>query len=273
MSQNRKLLRRRKEHREVFEMIKKADLSIQVLDARFPHICRSKKLEDFAKSKGKQVLCCINKADLVPKNINEKWKTILSRDLPTVFISTSERQGTSKLRQQIQRLTQSDEILICVFGFPNVGKSSLINVLKGKKSAPKSPKAGFTRHLRTVRISPKMALIDTPGIAPHDGRSVEEEVFIGTISPEDITNPDLVCNYIFEKFKNHELERNLEAYLGISIHEKNLDDVLEFYAKRRGLIRKGGVYLVDEAARIIIRDFMSGKIEYYEDPEKLSKFG
>lgn len=271
MSQNKKLLRRRKEHREIFEMIKKADLTIEILDARFPQKCRSKTLEDFAKNKGKQVLCCINKADLVPKRINEKWKSIISRELPTVFISTNERQGTSKLRQQIQRLGKNEgDLVICVFGFPNVGKSSLINVLKGKKSAPKSPTAGFTRHLRTVRISPKLVLIDTPGIAPRDGRSVEEEVFIGTISPEDITNPDSVCDFIFQKFLEQGLEVELESYLGISLKEP-FDDILEFYAKKRGLIKKGGELLVDEAARIIIRDFMTGKVYYYEDPEKSLK--
>ena len=265
-------LRRRKEHREIFEMIKKADLTIQVLDARFPQRCRSKTLEDFAKSKNKQILCCINKADLVPRQVNETWKTIISRDLPTVYISTNERQGTSKLRQQIQRLTKNEDVLICVFGFPNVGKSSLINVLKGKKSAPKSSKAGFTRHLQIVRISPKLSLIDTPGIAPRDGRSVEEEVFLGTVSPEEVTHPDLICEYIFSNFKRQGLENNIEQYLDTQINIP-LDDILEHYAKKRGLIKKGGVFLVEEASRIIIRDFMIGKIEYYELPEKARKLG
>lgn len=267
MSQNKKLLRRRKEHREVFEMIKKADITVQVLDARFPQKCRSKTIEDFAKKKDKQILLCINKADLVPKHIVEKWKKILSRELPTVFISTTERQGTSKLRQQINRFSNSYDMIVCVLGYPNVGKSSLINVLKGRKSAPISPKAGFTRHLRNVRISPKLTLIDTAGISPRDNRTVEEEVFIGTISPEDITNPDMVCSYIFEKFKEQKLESEIEKYLKISISEP-IEDILIHFATYRGLLKKKAEPLVEEAARIIIRDFIMGKILYYEDPGK-----
>ena len=195
MAQNKKILRRRKEHREIYEMMNESDVTIQVLDARFPQKCRNATIESYAKSKDKQVICCINKADLITQEIAERWKKILSKDLPTVFISAMDRQGTTFLRQQIRRYSPRKEALVCVVGYPNVGKSSIINVLKGKKSAPTSPKAGFTRHLRTVRITESLQLIDTPGIAPMDILSVEEEVFLGTVSPEDISSGDIKPGY------------------------------------------------------------------------------
>ena len=237
MAQNKKLLRRRKEHREIFEMINQSDVTIQVLDARFPQKCRNATIEEYAKSKQKQVVCCINKTDLIPHEVAERWKKLLSKDLPTVFISAIDRQGTTFLRQQIRRYSPSKTALVCVVGYPNVGKSSIINVLKGKKSAPTSPTAGFTRNLRTVKITETLQLIDTPGIAPTDILSVEEEVFLGTVSVEDISNPDIVCSYIFDKFKEQVLEKEMEQYLGTSL-ENPTEELLTYFAKKRGLIKK-----------------------------------
>lgn len=265
MAQNKKLLRRRKEHREIFEMINESDVTIQVLDARFPQKCRNATIEEYAKSKDRQVICCINKADLIPHEIAEKWKKIISKDLPTVFISALDRQGTTFLRKQIRRFSEKKEALVCVVGYPNVGKSSIINVLRGKRAAPTSPIAGFTRHLRIVRITETLRLIDTPGIAPTDILSIEEEVFLGTISPEDISSPDIICTYIFDQFKKQHLEKEIENYLGTTI-EQQIDDVLLFIARKRGLLRKNAEPQLEEAARIIIRDFIHGKIKYYEDP-------
>ena len=256
MSQNKRLLRRRKEHREIYEMIAEADVTLQVLDARFPQKCRSKTLEQFAKSKNKQLICCINKADLIPHEVAEQWKKIISKEIPTVFLSALDRQGTTFIRQQIRRFSSHKETLVCVVGYPNVGKSSLINVLRGKKSAPTSPLAGYTRHLRQVKITSTLRLIDTPGISPSDNLSTEEEVFLGTISPEDITNPDMVCTFIIERFKEQNLEKELENYLGTSI-TGTTDEILEFLAKKRGLISKNAEPKPDEAARILIRDFMA----------------
>lgn len=271
MAQNKKLLRRRKEHREIFEMINESDVTIQVLDARFPQKCRNATIEEFAKSKSKQIVCCINKTDLIPHEIAEQWKKIISKELPTVFISALDRQGTSFLRKNIRRFSEKKEALVCVVGYPNVGKSSIINVLRGKRSAPTSPIAGFTRHLRTVRITETLRLIDTPGIAPTDILSIEEEVFLGTVSPEDISNPDIICSYIFDQFKKEHLEKEIENYLGTTV-QQTTDEVLHLYAKKRGLLRKNAEPQLDEAARIIIRDFMRGKIRYFENPLNQSDY-
>ena len=266
MAQNKRLLRRRKEHREIFEMINESDVTVQVLDARFPQKCRNTTIEEYAKSKNKQVVCCINKMDLVPHEVAERWKKIISKELPTVFISALDRQGTTFLRKEIRRYSESKEALVCVVGYPNVGKSSIINVLRGKRAAPTSPIAGYTRHLRTVRITETLRLIDTPGIAPTDILSIEEEVFLGTVSPEDISNPDIICSYIIDQFKMQHLEKEIENYLGKTIQDP-IDEILTFVARKRGLLRKNAEPQLEEAARIIIRDFMQGKIRYFEDPK------
>jgi ribosome biogenesis GTPase A len=268
-------LKRRKEHRLVYSMIKDSDLTIQILDARYPHRCRSPAIEEIVSTLNKPILNCISKIDLVPKEIANKWKKLLSKSLPTIFISSKERMGTKILRRTIFKYspfiaTPEHPLTICIVGYPNVGKSSLINVLAGRHSAPVSSKAGYTRTIRRVKITPKLYLIDTPGVAPVDSLELTEKVYLGSISPEDLVDPDLIVEYLFNQAKKFNQTESWEHYLKQSL-EKPTEDILSQFAKQRGLIAKGNEPLIPEAARVVIRDFSKGKIRYFEDPELLSK--
>src|SRR3989304_5838998 len=152
-------LRRRKEHRSVFEVILNSGLTSEILDARFPQRCRSRDLENYVMRKEKPLILCINKSDLIPSRAAEKWKEILSKDFPTVHLSVKDRNGTSVLRRMIFQHcrfdpTPDDPLTLSICGYPNTGKSSLINILSGRNAAPVSPLAGYTRALRKVKISP-----------------------------------------------------------------------------------------------------------------------
>jgi len=273
MSIHKKQLLRKKEHRLVFDMIKNADIVLQIVDARFPNRCRSQVIENFVNKQGIALIIAINKTDLVPSIITKAWKKILSRELPTVHVSTVERHGTKILREQILRYSNRYPTIVNIVGYPNVGKSSIINVLKGRKSAPTSIRAGYTRSLRKVVISPSITMIDTPGITPTEHLSIEERVFLGTISPEDITDPDVALSYIFNQIeKNSTNSYNhmnaLENYLGFQI-EGLIEEILEKFARKRGLVKKGNTPQIEEAARIMIRDFSRGKIQYFEIPNNI----
>lgn len=268
MALHKKELLRKKEHRLIFDMIKESSIILQVLDARFPHRCRSQVIENFAEKQNKPIILVINKTDLVPRYITEKWSKIISQDLPTVHISTVERQGTKILRQKILRFSKIRPALVCIVGYPNVGKSSIINVLKGRKSAPTSIRAGYTRSIRKVVISPSITMLDTPGITPTEYLTVQERVFLGTISPEDITDPDLISTFIFDQFRKQNQIKALENYIGAPL-ENSDEEILTNFALKRGLVKKGKVPQIEEAARIIIRDFSKGKIKYYEAPDKI----
>lgn len=263
-------LRRRKEHRLVFNMIKESDLTIELLDARYPQRCRSARIEEFCVSKSKPLLIVINKSDLIPDSVAKKWKQLIKKDFPTVHISTTDRNGTTILRRAIFRYggtdpSQENPMTVCIVGFPNVGKSSLINVLAGRKSAPVSSKANFTRSLRRVKITPKLYLIDTPGIAPTEILDDREKVYLSAVSPEDLDAPDIIVSYILKQAKLHNQAENFEKYFGTSL-EETTQTILEKFAHKRGILGKGAVPNIQEAARVFIRDFGKGKIPYYEDP-------
>lgn len=129
--------------KELRNIVKKADIVLEVVDARIPEITRSRRLESLAEREGKEILLVINKADLVPKEVVEKWKkTFEKQGYPTVYISAKKRLGTRILRVKIKELVERKHIVATVVGYPKVGKSSIINVLKGKHSASTSPIPG-----------------------------------------------------------------------------------------------------------------------------------
>ena len=109
-------------------VIEEADIVLEVLDARDPYLTRNKKLERLVMEKGKRLILVINKADLVPKEVLEKWKRIFSREFPTIFISARDRLGTRYLWRAIKMYAPKFPVKVAVVGYPNVGKLSLIHI-------------------------------------------------------------------------------------------------------------------------------------------------
>ena len=263
--------RRRKEHRDVFRMIAECDLAIEVLDARFPLLTRSKKMEDFARSKDKKLLFVINKCDLVPRRVAKGWRHHLTKEEPTVYISATQRLGTSRLRKRIGSMLGSvpGDRLVCIFGTPNTGKSSLINNLAGRHALGTSSLAGFTRHLKLVRISPKVMMVDTAGVSPVDDLPISIKVFLGSLPVEKIDDPLSAFNDVLERIRSNYINGFEEFYQVNLQKEVTSEEILEEIAVKRGRILKGGVPDVEETARIVIRELQSGRFQYWELPPHL----
>src|SRR3989338_5858346 len=147
----------------VKEVINKSDLLLEILDARFVEETRNIELEDRIREAGKEFIFVINKCDLVSQNYLNKEKQRLSKIAPCVFVSSIMRLGTKMLRDEINNHIRGDRIKVGVVGYPNVGKSSVINVLKGRHSAPTSSYSGYTKGLRDVNVTSKITMVDTPG--------------------------------------------------------------------------------------------------------------
>ncbi len=261
--------RRRREHRQVYRVIQDSDIVVEVLDARFPNLTRSESVESFIMKKRKPLLLCMNKCDLVPRPINKAWRNRLSEIAPTAYVSSRYRLGTKQLRRTLQRLSQGRDARVCAVGVPNTGKSSLINVLKGRHSASTSPRAGHTRHIQLLRISDKLVMYDTPGLSPIDTLPFNLQVFLGAIPVEKIDDPLNSLDFILKRIRQHFFKDFLERYqLSSEQLDSEIESLVAFVAKRRGRIKAEGKLDVDETARMIIREFLEGKFKYFERPPR-----
>ena len=173
----------------VMRVVNDSDIVLEILDSRFPEMSRNKKLEGIVKGKGKHLVLVLNKSDLVEKEKAENAKKELMKEFPCVFVSAKEKMGTRKLRGAIGRLSGKKSVRVGVVGYPNTGKSSVINALKGKTSAKAASKAGFTKGEQFVRVSEKVLLIDTPRVFSGE----KEEALLalmGVVNAEKIADPE-----------------------------------------------------------------------------------
>ncbi|MDN5358506.1 MAG: hypothetical protein PWP76_349 [Candidatus Diapherotrites archaeon] len=230
--------------KRVLKIIRDADVILEVLDARFPDLTRLPDYEALIRKIGKPLIIVLNKADLVPKEWAEDWKRILERKgFPVVFVSSKMRWGTRILRNTIKEVAPKFPVLVGVIGYANVGKSSLINILKGKTAAQVAPIPGWTKGEQIVRISRKIYLIDTPGIIPM--RDPTKLVLIGSYDPNRMEDPELAAEI---------LVRALHAM------DPGFPPTLEEYASQKNFLQKGGVPDTHRAAIDILTKWQKGKI-------------
>ncbi|MHA1941250.1 MAG: YlqF/YawG family GTPase [Candidatus Hodarchaeales archaeon] len=257
-------MRRKKEHRWVFELIRESDIVLEVVDGRFPHLTRVSSIENLTSRDKIPLIIVLNKCDLLPRKTCERNKEILIKEFPTVYISTQNRQGTKKLRTQISRLSSKKEIKISLVGIPNTGKSSLINILRGKHVTPTGQKPGVTRHKQTVRVSKRILAFDSPGVVPFDHPNLNLQAFLGAYSISNLDDPIDTFDYFLNRIRQYNPKGFIERYNLQSVEKPN-EVILEIIARKRGIILKGGKLNLIEAAKIIMREFVSGTIPYWEE--------
>jgi len=253
----------RKEWRILINIINKADIVLEVVDARDPLNTRDKRLEKLVRKMNKKLIIIMNKADLVPRDVLEQWKKILSKDYYTIYLSAKKRLGTSLIWKAIRKFSDKDVVTVAVVGLPNVGKSTIINILKGSHSVGTSPIPGYTKSYTILRVSKWLKVIDTPGVIPKGNR--EELVLKSVLRPEALEDPIPPAVALIERL----LKRNsIELIKRYNLDEETDDPyaLLEKLARRRGLLLKGGKLNIEEAARIVIRDWQSGLIKIYFMP-------
>ena len=242
----------------VNEVIRRSDIVLEVLDARFPDESRNKEVEEKVKREGKQLIFVINKCDLVSKYDVERWKRRLK---PSVFVSSKKMYGTTLLRQKILRFAEKDIVFVGVVGYPNTGKSSIINALKGRKSAQTSSVSGHTKGMQKIRVDNRIRVIDSPGVIPFRETDELKHALLGSKSIQQIKDPESVALKIIEMHpdiiaKQYALKR-----------EDDPEEFLEAFAELFGMLKKGGVHDTSRAARKIIDDWQNGRISLDTEPQ------
>ena len=243
----------------VKDVIKKADVLMEVLDARFPDETRNRDVEREIVSLNKPFIIVINKCDLVSREKIEKTKAYLSKTAPTVFVSSKDKSGTTILRHQIleSACIKGRDILVGTLGYPNVGKSSIINSVTGRHRTSTSPISGHTKGVQKVYAGSRIMFMDTPGVIPFDETDEYIQGLLGIKDATKIQDHVGVSLKIIEKILV-ENKTALESFYHITIENQSSYDVLELIGKQCNFLQKKGEIEEARTAIKVITDWQNG---------------
>ncbi len=285
---------------ELRKVVERADVILQVLDARDPHGTKSTAVEDMVLSNSrKKLVYVLNKCDLVPKEVLAGWLKFLRKSHPTIPFKCNTQsqkgnlgQSSGKVSKQQNSALQTnhavgaDELLgllknysrvgesksiisVGIVGFPNVGKSSLINSLMRTRAVATSSMPGFTKVAQEVILDKNIRLIDSPGIVFADGDSCATALrnCVNVEEMEDIYTP---IQAILDRCPQPYL---MQVYSIPQFKDKDCMQFLALVARATGKLKKGGVPNTDSAGRTILHDWNNGKIKYYCKPPVVASGG
>jgi hypothetical protein len=247
------------------KVIQDSDIILEILDARFIQETRNEKFEEEVKKKKKRIVYVFNKADLIDKSNLKSFSELT----PYVFVSSTQRKGIKELRNRIKieakkvekKSEDYSKIIVGIIGYPNTGKSSLINSLIGKSSAGVGSDAGFTKSMQKIKLTQDIVLLDSPGIIPEkeysqqDKEKISNHAKLGARSYSQVKDPELVIATIIRDYpgvleKTYKINSNGDS-----------EKLLEELGKRKGFLKKGGEVNEDTTARLILKDWQIGKIK------------
>ena len=234
----------------VDRVIKEADILLLIVDARRINESINRELESKIKYLGKKLIYVINKCDLITKEEQDKINVPDS-----IQVSAKKHWGTIRLLKYIMKLAKGDNAKVGVLGYPNTGKSSIINALKGSKSAPTSPISGYTRSLQNIRVNRKIMMIDTPGLIPYSQRQNASNIVIGAIDSTRLRDPEGAAMNLIK-----ELDGKIEKFYEVEKKE-DTSETLEEIALKRNVLKKGGLPDTRRMAINILDAWQRGKIK------------
>ncbi|KAM7421283.1 hypothetical protein PAMA_015434 [Pampus argenteus] len=254
---------------ELYKVIDSSDVIIQVLDARDPMGTRSKSIEAYLKKEKswKHLIFVLNKCDLIPTWVTKRWVALLSQEYPTLAFHASLTNSFGKgsliqlLRQFGKLHTDKKQISVGFIGYPNVGKSSVINTLRSKKVCNVAPLAGETKVWQYITLMRRIFLIDCPGVVYPSEDSESDIVLKGVVQVEKIKNPEEHIGAVLERAKPEYIQKTYRIPTWNSA-----EDFLEKLAFRTGKLLKGGEPDLSTVSKMVLNDWQRGRIPFFVKP-------
>nr|XP_050849457.1 uncharacterized protein LOC127063549 [Vespula vulgaris] len=254
---------------ELYKVIDSSDVVLQVLDARDPMGTRSPPVEKYLKTEKphKHLMFILNKVDLVPNWVTQRWVAILSSEYPTIAFHASLTHPFGKgslinlLRQFAKLHIDKKQISVGFIGYPNTGKSSIINTLRSKKVCKVAPIAGETKVWQYITLMRRIYLIDCPGVVYPSKETDTEKVLKGVVRVELVQNPEDYVSSVLERVKAKYLCKTYKIE-GWTDHI----DFLEKLARKSGKLLKKGEPDITITARMVLNDWQRGRLPFYVAP-------
>jgi hypothetical protein len=236
----------------VMNVLRNSDVVLLLVDARMPEISRNSEIVDKVRSmRDKRLVLVFNKVDL----ISRKETNGLKKEYPNAFfVSATKRTGVKELKGVLENMAENwnrPSLRVGIVGYPNIGKSTLINLIVPDARAKVSSVSGTTKKTQWAR-SGRLRVMDSPGVIPFGDRKVQ----IGMTAAKDphrIKNPEKVAVRIIE----HLIKRGVRIY---SIKGDDAYEIFEEIGRKKGYLIKGGEVDENRISIKVIDDWQKGKI-------------
>ncbi len=264
--------------RQMQEQIGRVDAVCEIVDSRIPQVSRNPDMDSIAGGKPRMII--LNRIDLADSNMTRRWETYY-REKGYAVLTTDARTGSginqfapairSLLSEKIEQWNQKGQIgravKVMVVGIPNVGKSTFINKVLGKKAAKAADKPGVTRGQQWFRVQGGLELLDTPGILwpkLDDERTGIYLAATGAIKDDILDVETLACK-LMEILYRRAPEAIAERYrIVLPEADEELDfrgyELLMRAARKRGFLISGGELDTERMARILLDEYRGGKL-------------
>lgn len=262
-----------KTRRMMEENQKLIDIVVELLDARIPLSSRNPAIDEIFPTKPRLVV--LNKSDIADEATTREWEkyfkskgvgvksisSTMGKSLNDIFSSCKEILK-DKIEHDKTRGLVNRPIKMMVVGIPNVGKSSFINKLSGKKSAITGDRPGVTKGKQWIRLPNSFELLDTPGILWPKFEDVavgEKLAFTGAIKDE-IMDLEEIALRLLELLRDKYPQKLTERYKMTDFEDMSGYEMLELLGKKRGFVISGGEIDTERAAKILLDEFRGAKL-------------
>ena len=262
-----------KAQRMIGENMKLVDAVCELIDARIPRSSRNPDIDALAGDKPRLII--LNRIDLADPAMTARWREYFKKQgLPVLETDAKSGRGVKEfpaavravLRERIAALEAKGQgtrpLRVMILGIPNVGKSTFINKVAGRKAAIAGDKPGVTRGKQWISIGTGLDLLDTPGILwpKFDSQEVGEALALTNAIKADVLDKETLAANFMLRLRATKPEAIIERYKFTPDPEKNGFELLEDAGRRRGFLVSGGEVDIERMANVLLSEYHDGKL-------------
>lgn len=253
-----------KANKDMSKILPQVDLVIELLDCRLPYSSQNPSIATLAK--GKPCIKILSKSDLADPEITAQWQYQLEQvdSVKTMLTTLDQTDRAQKLIQLCHKLVPQlakakFNMLVMITGIPNVGKSTLINAVAGRKVAKTGDEPAITKGMQRIRIDEELMFLDTPGILwpkIHNEHSGYRLAASGAIKDTAIEIEDIAL-YLADFLLKHYPKNLMERYSLDSLPATDIE-FLDIIGAKRGCLRGGGRVDLEKVSSILVNEYRAG---------------